>query len=139
MELNNDVLQIWNLLAAFLISNAVFFAALAFLIWVGFRLSNNIYNAPETPVVGKAMASLFCLSVATFTFGNLSTFNAMLKDTATVFAAMQEQGVFIGSAAENLISVAGDAPVLNLMQVVFIGSVVIMQMAQIWIKRLASD
>ena len=63
----------------------------------------------------------------------------MLKDTATVFAAMQEQGVLIGSAAENLISVAGDAPVLNLMQVVFIGSVVIMQMAQIWIKRLASD
>ena len=135
MELNNDVLQIWNLLAAFLISNAVFFAALAFLIWVGFRLSNNIYNASETPAAGKVMASIFCLSVAMMTFGNMAWLSGLFKTTGSTFAAMQEQGVQIGAVAEELIANTSEAPLIGATQIAFLSSIVIMQMAQIWMKK----
>ncbi len=135
MELNDNVLQMWNLMGLFMVSNAMFFAACAFLIWVGFRFSNNIYNTPDTPILGKAMATLFCLSVAMFTFGNMSALNQLFKDVAAVFAAMQEQGVVVGAPAENLIAETTGAPANSIVQIAFLGSVVIMQMAQIWMKK----
>jgi len=135
MELNDNVLQMWNLMGLFMVSNAMFFAACAFLIWVGFRFSNNIYNTPDTPLLGKAMATLFCLSVAMFTFGNMSALSQLFKDVAAVFAAMQGQGVVIGPPAENLIAQTTDAPAISIVQMAFLGSVVIMQMAQIWMKK----
>ena len=63
MELNQNVMDMWNLMGLFMVSNAIYFAACAFLIWVGFRFTNNIYNNPDTKLIGKILTTVFCLSV----------------------------------------------------------------------------
>ena len=135
MEDYDAIMAMWNLMGVFLISNAMYFAACAFLIWVGFRFTNNIYNNPETMLIGKVLTTLFCVSVAMFTFGNMAQFSDLLSDIAGSFAAMKASGVDIGVAAEELITGTKDAPVINLIQLVFLGSVILMQLAQIWIKK----
>ena len=47
MEINQSVMDMWNLMGIFMVSNAIYFAACAFLIWVGFRFTNNIYNSTK--------------------------------------------------------------------------------------------
>ena len=128
-------MEMWNLMGLFMVSNAVYFAACAFLIWVGFRFTNNIYNNPDTKLVGKVLTTLFCLSVAIFTLGNMTAGTQLFKDVAEVFIAMQSNGVDIGPAAERLIGATADTPNINLIQLVFLGSVVLMQLAQTWMKK----
>ena len=87
MEDFDAIMAMWNLMGVFLISNAMYFAACAFLIWVGFRFTNNIYNNPDTMLIGKVLTTLFCISVAMFTFGNMAQFSELLSDIAGSFAA----------------------------------------------------
>ena len=135
MEINQSVMDMWNLMGIFMVSNAIYFAACAFLIWVGFRFTNNIYNTPETIIVAKILTTVFCLSVGIFTLGNMSAGTELFKDVADVFNAMQSAGVDIGPAAVRLIEQTANAPTINLIQLLFLGSVVLMQLAQIWIKK----
>ena len=71
MEWNDNVYELWMLLNVAMLNQAVWFAACAFLIWVGFRFTNNIYNTSTTPIFAKVLTTAFCLSVAMFT---LNTF-----------------------------------------------------------------
>ena len=135
MEINQSVMDMWNLMGIFMVSNAIYFAACAFLIWVGFRFTNNIYNTPDTIIVAKILTTVFCLSVGIFTLGNMSAGTELFKDVADVFNAMQSAGVDIGPAAVRLIEQTANAPTINLIQLLFLGSVVLMQLAQIWIKK----
>ncbi len=135
MELNQNVMDMWNLMGLFMVSNAIYFAACAFLIWVGFRFTNNIYNNPDTKLIGKILTTVFCLSVAMFTFGNMTAGGELFKDVAGVFNALQASGVEIGPAAERLIAATANAPSINFIQCLFLGSVVLMQLAQTWMKK----
>lgn len=135
MEINQSVMDMWNLMGIFMVSNAIYFAACAFLIWVGFRFTNNIYNTPDTIIVAKILTTVFCLSVGIFTLGNMSAGTELFKDVADVFNAMQAAGVDIGPAAVRLIEQTANAPAINLIQLLFLGSVVLMQLAQIWMKK----
>ena len=132
MEDFDAIMAMWNLMGVFLISNAMYFAACAFLIWVGFRFTNNIYNNPDTMLIGKVLTTLFCISVAMFTFGNMAQFSDLLSDIAGSFAAMKASGIEIVInlvAAEELIAGTKDALffilmmiyVINLIQLVFLG------------------
>ena len=73
MEWNQNTYDMWMLFAASMQSQAIWFASCAFLIWVGFRFTNNIYNDSSTPVIAKVLATGFCGSVALFTLGVLET------------------------------------------------------------------
>ena len=64
MEWNQNTYDMWMLFAASMQSQAIWFASCAFLIWVGFRFTNNIYNDSSTPVIAKVLATGFCGSVA---------------------------------------------------------------------------
>ena len=85
MEINQSVMDMWNLMGIFMVSNAIYFAACAFLIWVGFRFTNNIYNSPDTIIIAKILTTIFCLSVGIFTLGNMSAGTELFKDVADVF------------------------------------------------------
>ncbi|MDB3990549.1 hypothetical protein N9425_01705 [Gammaproteobacteria bacterium] len=135
MEINQSVMDMWNLMGIFMVSNAIYFAACAFLIWVGFRFTNNIYNSPDTIIIAKILTTIFCLSVGMFTLGNMSAGTELFKDVADVFISLQATGVEVGPAAERLIEQTANAPTINLIQLLFLGSVVLMQLAQIWIKK----
>ncbi len=134
MEWNQNTYDMWMLFAASMQSQAIWFAACAFLIWVGFRFTNNIYNDSSTPLVGKIMATAFCGSVALFTLSVFAQVGGIRSGVGAVFAALEEQGATLSDGAAMLAASVDDAAV-NPVQWVFIGSVVIMQLFQIWMKK----
>tara|TARA_B100000073_G_scaffold343915_1_gene349695 strand:- start:209 stop:637 length:429 start_codon:yes stop_codon:yes gene_type:complete len=125
-------LQVWSMLSNAFIPNAIFFASCAFLIWVGFRFSSRIYYEGNVNVIGKLFTTAFCLSVAIFTFGTMSQGAGWAEGYANVFSVMAESQP-ISENAENFIKMADGK--LNIVQWVFIVSVVVMQLTQIWVKK----
>ena len=54
-------MAIWNGMNTAFISNAIFFAACSFLIWVGFRFTSRIYYDGDVNLLGKIFTTLFLL------------------------------------------------------------------------------
>jgi len=63
-------MAIWNGMNTAFISNAIFFAACSFLIWVGFRFTSRIYYDGDVNLLGKIFTTLFCLSIRRATYSS---------------------------------------------------------------------
>ena len=131
-EFMNEV-AVWNMLSTAFISNAIFFAACAFLIWVGFRFTSRIYYEGNVNVLGKIFTTLFCLSVGAFTLFTMEQGAELQAGTANAFSALEEAKSAISSNAQSLIENSDGS--LNIVQWVFLGSVLVMQLTQIWTKK----
>ena len=57
-----DEYQIWSNMNSGLISNAIYFAGIAFLLWVAFRAANQM-RAEDAGVLNKTLVSLFSLGI----------------------------------------------------------------------------
>ena len=57
-----DEYQIWSNMNSGLISNAIYFAGIAFLLWVAFRAANQM-RAEDAGVFNKTLVSLFSLGI----------------------------------------------------------------------------
>ena len=125
-------MAIWNGMSSAFISNAIFFAACAFLIWVGFRFTSRIYYDGDVNLLGKIFTTLFCLSIVLFTLGTMVQGQNIALGYSNAFSALSEVQD-ISSNAENFISMADGK--LGPVQWVFLGSVVVMQLTQIWVKK----
>ena len=125
-------MAIWNGMSSALISNAIFFAACAFLIWVGFRFTSRIYYDGDVNLLGKIFTTLFCLSIVLFTLGIMVQGQNIALGYSNAFSALSEVQD-ISSNAENFISMADGK--LGPVQWIFLGSVVVMQLTQIWVKK----
>ena len=125
-------MAIWNGMSSAFISNAIFFAACAFLIWVGFRFTSRIYYDGDVNLLGKIFTTLFCLSIVLFTLGTMVQGQNIALGYSNAFSALSEVQD-ISSNAENFISMADGK--LGPVQWIFLGSVVVMQMTQIWVKK----
>ena len=125
-------MAVWNGLSSAFISNAIFFAACAFLIWVGFRFTSRIYYEGNVNLLGKIFTTLFCLSIALFTLGTMAQGQGIALGYANAFSALSEVQD-ISSNAQNFIDMADGK--IGPVQWVFIGSVVIMQLTKIWVKK----
>jgi len=134
MEWNDNVYELWMLLNVAMLNQAVWFAACAFLIWVGFRFTNNIYNTSTTPIFAKVLTTAFCLSVAMFTLNTFMQVGSTVQGIGEAFSLLADTGVELSLGAQNIVSRVGGAMVLPV-QWVFIVSVVVMQLAQIWMKK----
>ena len=128
----NEV-AVWNMLSTAFISNAIFFAACAFLIWVGFRFTSRIYYEGNVNALGKIFTTLFCLSVGAFTLFTMAQGAQLQAGTANAFAAIQEEGYLISENAQGLIDNSDGK--LGPVQWVFLGSILVMQLTQIWTKK----
>tara|TARA_X000000368_G_scaffold197321_1_gene155726 strand:+ start:1002 stop:1406 length:405 start_codon:yes stop_codon:yes gene_type:complete len=127
----NEV-AVWNMLSTAFISNAIFFAACAFLIWVGFRFTSRIYFEGNVNALGKVFTTLFCLSVGAFTLFTMGQGAQLQAGTADAFKALQ--GVQeISENAKGLIETSDGK--LGPVQWVFLGSILVMQLTQIWTKK----
>ena len=125
-------MAIWNGMSSAFISNAIFFAACAFLIWVGFRFTSRIYYDGDVNLLGKIFTTLFCLSIVLFTLGTMVQGQNIALGYSNAFSALSEVQD-ISSNAENFISMADGK--LGPVQWIFLGSVVVMQLTQIWVKK----
>ena len=61
--------QIFNMMYVGFISNSMYFVGCVILIWLGFRMANNIYNNSNANMLSKVFTSVFCIFVAAFMFG----------------------------------------------------------------------
>ena len=125
-------MAIWNGMSSAFISNAIFFAACAFLIWVGFRFTSRIYYDGDVNLLGKIFTTLFCLSIVLFTLGTMVQGQNIVLGYSNAFSALSEVQD-ISSNAENFISMADGK--LGPVQWIFLGSIVVMQLTQIWVKK----
>ena len=132
MEGFMNEMAIWNGMSSAFISNAIFFAACAFLIWVGFRFTSRIYFDGDVNLLGKIFTTLFCLSIVLFTLGIMVQGQNIALGYSNAFSALSEVQD-ISSNAENFISMADGK--LGPVQWIFLGSVVVMQLTQIWVKK----
>ncbi|MAQ98414.1 MAG: hypothetical protein CMD50_03910 [Gammaproteobacteria bacterium] len=127
----NEV-AVWNMLSTAFISNAIFFAACAFLIWVGFRFTSRIYYEGNVNVLGKMFTTLFCLSVGAFTLFTMAQGAQLQSGTANAFEALALTQD-ISDNAQGLIDTSDGK--LGPVQWVFLGSILVMQLTQIWTKK----
>ncbi len=127
-------MEMWNLLAVFMAGNATWFLAYVVAIWLGFRMTNNIYSGADAPVVGKILVSIYCLTVSAFmTVLTLNT-NKLFRDIASGLESIAETQA-LSSTAEAFITEAGTTAIINPIQVAFIASIIIMQLLQVWMKK----
>ena len=123
-------MEMWNLLAVFMVGNATWFLAYVVAIWLGFRMTNNIYSSADAPVVGKILVSIYCLTVSAFmTLLTLNT-NTLFRDIAFGLESIGETQA-LSSTAETFITEAGTTAIINPIQVAFIASIIIMQLLQV--------
>ena len=127
-----DEYATWTLMSAFFTNNAIFFFASIVAVWLGFRMSNNIFESGGAPMFAKALTTLYCLCVAFFMFGTLSQNTSLLVAFASIFAEMSAT-TEISSAATELSQF--DTTIPTLVNVVFVLSIIMLQMAGVWMKK----
>ena len=84
-----DEYQIWSNMNSGLISNAIYFAGIAFLLWVAFRAANQM-RAEDAGVLNKTLVSLFSLGII---FNGLFTGAIafqIIEGTAIVFHSLNQ-------------------------------------------------
>ena len=106
MEWNDNVYDLWMLLNVALVNQAVWFAGCAFLIWVGFRFTNNIYNDSSTPMFGKVLTTAFCLSVAMFTLNTFMQVGSTVQGIGEAFSLLADTGVELSAGAQNIVALS---------------------------------
>lgn len=124
--------EAWTLMAAFFTSNAIYFLGSIVAVWLGFRMSNNIYEAGNSPVIAKALTTLYCLCVAFFMFGTLSQQLSLISDFSMVFSELAKT-TEISEAAQRIAN--GNTSVPNIINIVFVLSIITFQMAGVWMKK----
>ena len=122
--------QIFNLMYVGFISNSMYFVGCVLLIWLGFRMANNIYNSPDANMASKVFTSLYCVLVAMITYYTQQIGAAILGTAVTsltdIGAASAERMV---QYVDNPLTIGGTV------QTVFVLVVVVFQLAITWSKK----
>ena len=122
--------QIFNMMYVGFISNSMYFVGCVILIWLGFRMANNIYNSPDANMASKIFTSLYCVLVAMMTFYTQQIGAAILGTAVTsladVGAASAERMV---QYVDNPLTIGGTV------QTLFVLVVLVFQLAITWSKK----
>ena len=130
-------IEIWDLYWSAGLATGIYFAGLAFLIWVSFRAANMVGGTDN--MIGKAAVTVFCLTIDWNMLVNNGFFEWIQNSTGGVFVAMQEQGATLSAGAQTIIANSQPGLEFNLMPDLvgglFLAAVVVMQMTSIWMKK----
>ena len=122
--------QIFNMMYVGFISNSMYFVGCVLLIWLGFRMANNIYNSPDANMASKVFTSVFCILVAMITYYTQQIGAAILGTAVTsltdIGAASAERMV---QYVDNPLTIGGTV------QTVFVLVVLVFQLAITWSKK----
>lgn len=122
--------QIFNMMYVGFISNSMYFVGCVLLIWLGFRMANNIYNSPDANMASKVFTSLYCVLVAMITYYTQQIGAAILGTAVTSLAD-------IGAASAERMVQYVDNPLTigGTVQTVFVLVVLVFQLAITWSKK----
>ena len=122
--------QVLNLMQVGFIQNAMYFVGMVLMTWLGFRMANNVRNAPDANMVGKVFTSVFCLFVAAFMFQVNQIGGAILSSNVDLLVAMEaESGERMSAYMDAPLIVGGTG------QTVFVLFVLVFQLALVWGKK----
>ena len=128
-------LDIWATFGANQSAAGSHFIAIAFLVWVGLRVSNNIRNSDEANIVMKLAGTGFCLSVAYFSAFNMGWYEWNANGTAAALSSLES----ISLGAQTFVTGMNPGADFNLrpsfIQGIFLASILVMQMGQIWMPK----
>ena len=122
--------QIFNMMYIGFISNSMYFVGCVILIWLGFRMANNIYNSPDANMASKIFTSLYCVLVAMMTFYT-QQIGAAILDTAVTSLA----DVGAASAERMVQYVDNPLTIGGTVQTLFVVVVLVFQLAITWSKK----
>ena len=122
--------QIFNMMYVGFISNSMYFVGCVILIWLGFRMANNIYNSPDANIASKIFTSLYCVLVAMMTFYT-QQIGAAILDTAVTSLA----DVGAASAERMVQYVDNPLTIGGTVQTLFVVVVLVFQLAITWSKK----
>ena len=122
--------QIFNMMYVGFISNSMYFVGCVILIWLGFRMANNIYNSPDANMASKIFTSLYCVLVAMMTFYT-QQIGAAILDTAVTSLA----DVGAASAERMVQYVDNPLTIGGTVQTLFVVVVLVLQLAITWSKK----
>ena len=122
--------QIFNMMYVGFISNSMYFVGCVLLIWLGFRMANNIYNSPDANMASKVFTSLFCILVAMITYYTQQIGAAIL---GTAVTSLTDLGA---ASAERMVQyVDNPLTIGGTVQTVFVLVVLVFQLAITWSKK----
>ena len=122
--------QIFNMMYVGFIGNSMYFVGCVILIWLGFRMANNIYNSPDANMASKIFTSLYCVLVAMMTFYT-QQIGAAILDTAVTSLA----DVGAASAERMVQYVDNPLTIGGTVQTLFVVVVLVFQLAITWSKK----
>ncbi|MDC0166251.1 hypothetical protein OAI73_01335 [Gammaproteobacteria bacterium] len=122
--------QVLNLMQVGFIQNAMYFVGMVLMTWLGFRMANNVRNAPDANMLGKVFTSVFCLFVAAFMFQVNQIGGAILSSNVDLLVEM-------GAASGERMSEYMSAPLIvgGSVQTIFVLFVLVFQSAIVWGKK----
>ena len=132
-------LDLWNLLQISNMANGIQFLGIAFLAWVGLRISTGIYNNSDSNMVVKISGTVFCLVVTYFMLFNFGLNAWNVTGTAAAMTALAEpltpvaEGFVAFAEANN--SSEGFSIVPNLAQGLLVLSILTIQLGGIWMNK----
>ena len=130
-------LEMWNLYWSAGTAVGIYFAALAFLIWVSFRAANMVGGTDN--MIGKVAVTVFCLTIDWNLLVNNGFFEWVQNSAGGVFVAMQEQGATLSAGAQTIIANSQPGMEFNLVpdlvNGLFLVAVIVKQMSSIWMKK----
>ena len=133
-----EEINAWNYLQYAANTNATYLIGLAFLTWVGLRISSSVYADASASIIVRIAGSVFCLSVTWFWLTTMAMFEWNVNGVAGVFTAMQAEGD-ISSGAQFIIanSNPGAEPSImpNIVQGLFLLSALVIQLGGLWMKK----
>ena len=132
-------LDLWNLLQITNMANGIQFLGIAFLAWVGMRISSSIYNSGDSNMVVKIAGTVFCLIVAYFMLFNFGLGAWNIAGSAAAMASLAEP---LTPTAENFVAFAemnssseGFSIIPNLAQGLLVLSILVIQLGGIWMAK----
>ena len=124
--------QSWTLFASFLTQGSIQFLGLIVAVWLGFRMSSNIFESGNSPAVAKVLASLYCSCIALFLMATLGQQLRLVNDFAAGFAELAKT-TDVSAAAIRLSEM--DTTLPSILNIVLVLSIILFQLAGIWMKK----
>ena len=132
MEVCMTEFQTWTLFSSFMTQGAIQFLGLIVAVWLGFRMSSNIFESGNAPVIAKVLASLYCICIAFFLMFSSLQQLMVVNDFAAGFAELAKT-TDISAAAVRLSEI--DTTLPSIINIVLVLSIILFQLAGIWMKK----
>ena len=132
-------LQIWSIHWTAMTALVISLAMSIFAVWVGFRLSNGIYNSGETNIVAKIAVTVFNLCDAWFLLIWWGYMEWHMNGVANAFSELSQAGTSISPNAQMHLDASDPAAPFtmmpNLVEGLFLGSILVIQLSQTWMTK----